>query len=63
MAKWRAIWSTSLRGDKLGVGKTPGVTQAKINDPSGGATTDTQARAAINSIIDALEAVGITASS
>ncbi len=34
---------------------------AKISDPSGGATVDAEARTAINSIIDALEGVGITA--
>lgn len=37
------------------------IQQAKINDPSGGATTDAEARTAINAIIDALEAHGITA--
>lgn len=35
----------------------------KINDPSGGATTDAEARTAINAIIDALESHGISASS
>jgi hypothetical protein len=33
----------------------------KINDPSGGATIDAESRAAINAIIDALEAHGISA--
>lgn len=40
-----------------------GTQAAKINDPSGGATTDAEARTAINSIINALEAFGISASS
>lgn len=40
-----------------------GTQQAKIFDPSGGTTEDTQARAAIAAIIDALEAFGITATS
>lgn len=40
-----------------------GTQAAKINDPSGGATTDAEARTAINAIIDALEAFGISASS
>lgn len=39
-----------------------GTQVAKINDPSGGATTDAEARTAINAIIDALEAFGISAS-
>lgn len=47
----------------VGTAATPVTTQAKINDATGGATTDTQARAAIASIIDALEAFGITAAS
>ena len=51
-------------GQKVGFyNATPVVQQGKIGDPSGGATTDAEARTAINSIIDALEALGITASS
>lgn len=34
---------------------------AKVNDPSGGATVDAEARTAINAIIDALEAFGLSA--
>ena len=49
---------------KFGVGGVTAATQAsKISDPTGGATTDTQARAAINSIIDVLERFGLSASS
>lgn len=44
-------------------GVTPVVQQSKINDPSGGATVDAEARAAINSLIDVDEALGFTASS
>lgn len=40
---------------------TPAAQGTKINDPSGGATVDAEARTAINAIIDALEAIGITA--
>lgn len=46
---------------ELGVGgESPAAQQAKISDPSGGTTVDTEARTAINSIIDALEAFGLT---
>ena len=44
-------------------GVDPVVQQAKINDPSGGTTIDTQARAAINSLIDVFEAYGQTSTS
>lgn len=40
------------------LGATPAAQRAKINDPSGGVTVDSQARTAINSIIDSLEAFG-----
>lgn len=48
--------------DGVGAAVASGTQAAKINDPSGGATVDTEARTAINSIIDALEAFGISAS-
>ena len=49
---------------KLSVfGVTPVVQSSKISDPTGGVTTDAEARARINAILDALEAFGITASS
>lgn len=43
-------------------GVQPVIQQSKINDPSGAgsAGVDTPARTGINSIIDALEAIGIT---
>ncbi len=37
----------------------PAAQPAKINDPSGGATTDAEARTAINAIIDVLEGAGL----
>lgn len=40
---------------------TPVAQQANIADPSGGSTIDTQARSAINSILDVLDAFGFTA--
>lgn len=49
---------------KLGLlGATPVARQSHIADPSGGGTIDTQARTAINSILDALEAFGLLATS
>jgi len=44
-------------------GATPIIQSSKINDPSGGATQDAEARTAINAIIDCLEAKGLSASS
>lgn len=40
-----------------------GTQAAVIADPTGGATTDAEARTAINAIINALQAFGIVASS
>ena len=42
-------------------GTTPAAQQASIADPSGGGTIDTQARTAINSILDVLDVYGLTA--
>lgn len=45
-------------------GVTPPASQpAKINDPSGGTTVDSEARTAINSILDVLEGAGLSAAS
>lgn len=44
-------------------GQTPPAQASHIADPSGGATTDAEARTAINSILTALEDIGILASS
>lgn len=47
---------------KLGFfGKAPVAQQASIADPSGGATIDSQARTAVNSILDVLDNLGFTA--
>ena len=47
---------------KVGFYGTDPVDQgAAINDPSGGATVDTQARTAINALIDRLKDIGIIA--
>ena len=47
---------------KIGfLGKAPVAQQSTISDPSGGGTIDTEARTAINSLIDALQAFGFIA--
>lgn len=48
--------------DGAGAVVASGTQASKINDPSGGTTVDAEARTAINAIIDALEAFGISAS-
>lgn len=49
-------------GTTLGLlGATPVTQRTHIADPSGGLTADTQARAAINAILDLLEAFGLMA--
>lgn len=55
---FEAIATKELRTTKLGVGLTPVATQTTIADPAGGATVDAEARAAINTIIDRLQAFG-----
>lgn len=58
-----ASWSSEIEiAQGLGVwGATPPASQPlKISDPAGGATVDTEARTAINALIDALEGAGIT---
>ncbi|WP_336057367.1 hypothetical protein [Nitratireductor sp. CH_MIT9313-5] len=48
--------------DKIGFyGVTPVDQPATISDPSGGATTDAEARTAINAIIDRLQELGLIA--
>ena len=49
------------RTEKFGLSLTPKAQQDTIADPSGGATIDTEARAAINLIIDRLQAFGLIA--
>ena len=49
-------------GTTLGfLGATPVVQQSSIADPSGGTTVDSQARTAVISILDVLDAFGFTA--
>lgn len=43
-------------------GATGGGQAAKINDPSGGATVDTECRSAVNDLIDVVEGVALAAS-
>ncbi len=42
-------------------GVTPVVQQSAITKPAGGANIDSEARTAINSLIDAIKAIGLTA--
>jgi hypothetical protein len=53
----------SVNTTKLSVGTitTPVTTKAAITAPTGGATTDAEARTAINSIITVLEQFGLVA--
>ena len=60
----QALEAASADGDIIEVAPTcPMNTQNHIADPSGGTTVDAEARSAINSILDALEANGIVAGS
>ena len=52
---------SALNTVQFGINKTPIGVQSTIADPSGGATIDSQARTAINSIIDVLQAFGFIA--
>lgn len=45
--------------DTFGLGVTPQAMQSHIDPPSGGAIQDAEARAAISSILAALEAFGL----
>lgn len=49
---------SALNAKQFGLNKTPIGIQSTIADPSAGATVDSQARTAINSIIDVLQAFG-----
>lgn len=50
--------------EKLGFyGATPVIRPGHIANPSGGSTTDAEARTAINSILEKLERLGLLASS
>lgn len=52
---------STISGGKIGLyGKTPIAQQSGISDPSGGATIDSQSRAAIQSILLVLRNIGIT---
>jgi hypothetical protein len=68
MADYSAKVYMKQGGDELVVasgGKitNAGTQAAHIADPTGGTTSDTEARAAIAAILDALEGVGILAAS
>lgn len=70
MADGRNIQTGLTTGTKIGTaatqklgffGVTPVDQPATVSDPSGGLTDDAQARAAINSIIDRLQELGLIA--
>lgn len=64
MGLWKTLAAKKVKATTFSVGTAAAVTtQTHIADPSGGGTTDTQARAAIVSILDVLEAFGLTATS
>ena len=52
----------SLETTSFGLTVDPIGQQSNIANPTGGATVDSEARTAINSVISALEAFGLTAS-
>lgn len=54
-----AVNGVAISGAKI----ANGTQHALISDPTGGATTDAEARTAIGAIIDALQAFGIVATS
>ena len=54
-----AIESLELKTEKFGISGVPVAQQATISDPTGGATQDAEARAAIVLIIDRLQAFGL----
>ena len=54
--------SHRFSGDMGFFDTTPVPQQAKINEPAGGTVIDTEARAAINDIVDVLESFGLTQS-
>lgn len=50
----------TIKTSNFGLSKAPVAQQASIADPSGGVTVDSEARTAINSILDVLDAFGFT---
>lgn len=60
----REIWRGRANGSAAAIGflgATPAAQQSHINDPSGGAIIDAEARTAINSVLDILQTFGLMA--
>ncbi|MGE3414191.1 MAG: hypothetical protein AB7L91_18455 [Dehalococcoidia bacterium] len=60
-AQWKLLDAKKVHAEAFGLGVTPAAAQTNIADPTGGATTDAEARAAIADILDVLEAFGLMA--
>ena len=61
MSQWVSVDSKKVACEKFGLSLTPVAQKSAITSPTGGATTDAEARAAIDSIITVLEQFGFVA--
>ena len=61
MSQWGTVDAKKVHTEKFGLSITPVAQKSAITAPTGGATTDAEARTAINSIITVLEQFGLVA--
>lgn len=61
MGQWVGVDAKKVACEKFGLSLTPVAQKSAITAPTGGATTDAEARTAINSIITVLEQFGFVA--